>query len=310
MIDLTAAETDALGLLRFADLLDGLPPRMGVDVEVKSSLEDALRPRERTTAALVGRALAGREASRPLLVTSFDAAALMIAREHADRPDGAADLDALPAAQGDPGRRAPRRRRRPAALLLVRRRAGAGPDRAHGGRVRRASRTRRGSRWRPGRRRRRRPSRWSRPGSTASSSTTPTRAPGRPAGASCSVAAARVEIRYQLSNLPGGGAFQPPEAAARESATPRRRLPPRKGGGTATGAGRAHVARPTWRQDAGASADYPLARPCRSARHVALVQLGVGVSSTAATTARSGASTLWAAMYPLFYWMLDALHHA
>ena len=58
VIAMTAAETDALGLLRFADLLDGLPPALGVDVELKSSLEDALRPRERTTAALVGRALA------------------------------------------------------------------------------------------------------------------------------------------------------------------------------------------------------------------------------------------------------------
>jgi glycerophosphoryl diester phosphodiesterase len=88
VIAMTAAETDALGLLRFADLLDGLPPAIGVDVEVKSSLEDALRPRQRTTAALVGRALARREANRPLLVTSFDAAALTIAREHAAVPTG------------------------------------------------------------------------------------------------------------------------------------------------------------------------------------------------------------------------------
>ena len=76
VIDLTAAETDALGLLRFADLLDGLPPELGIDVEVKSSLEDALRPRERTTAALVGARARGAGGDRPLLVTSFDAAAL------------------------------------------------------------------------------------------------------------------------------------------------------------------------------------------------------------------------------------------
>jgi glycerophosphoryl diester phosphodiesterase len=88
VLDLTAEETDALGLLRFSDLLDGLPAELGLDVEVKSSLEDALRPRERTTAALIGRALAGREASRPLLVTSFDATVLTIAREHADVPTG------------------------------------------------------------------------------------------------------------------------------------------------------------------------------------------------------------------------------
>jgi glycerophosphoryl diester phosphodiesterase len=88
VIDLTAGETDPLGLLRFTDLLDGLPAELGLDVEVKSSLEDALRPRERTTGALIGRALAGREASRPLLVTSFDATALTIVREHADVPTG------------------------------------------------------------------------------------------------------------------------------------------------------------------------------------------------------------------------------
>ena len=88
VIAATAAETDAVGLLRFADLLAGLPPGMGLDVEVKTSLEDALRPRERTTAALVGAALAGREHSRPLLLTSFDPAALTIAREHADVPAG------------------------------------------------------------------------------------------------------------------------------------------------------------------------------------------------------------------------------
>ena len=64
VIAMTAAETTPSGCSGFADLLDGLPPATGIDVEVKSSLEDALRPRERTTAALVGRALAGREGSR------------------------------------------------------------------------------------------------------------------------------------------------------------------------------------------------------------------------------------------------------
>ena len=49
----TASETDALGIMRVADLLEELPPEIGVDVDVKTSLEDALRPRERTTAALV-----------------------------------------------------------------------------------------------------------------------------------------------------------------------------------------------------------------------------------------------------------------
>jgi glycerophosphoryl diester phosphodiesterase len=87
IIDLTAAETDELGLMRVADLLAELPPEIAVDVDVKTSLEDALRPRERTTAALVAGMLAGER--RPLLVTSFDPAALLIVREQrADLPLG------------------------------------------------------------------------------------------------------------------------------------------------------------------------------------------------------------------------------
>jgi glycerophosphoryl diester phosphodiesterase len=78
---LTAAEADAAGLLRVADLLDDLPEEVAVDVDVKPSLEDALRPRGRTTAALVAELLAGR--GRRLLVTSFDAASLAIVRERA-----------------------------------------------------------------------------------------------------------------------------------------------------------------------------------------------------------------------------------
>jgi glycerophosphoryl diester phosphodiesterase len=81
--DLPAAETDALGLMRVADLLEALPPEIAVDVDVKTSLEDALRPREATTAALVARLVAGEQARRSLLVTSFDPAALLIVREHA-----------------------------------------------------------------------------------------------------------------------------------------------------------------------------------------------------------------------------------
>jgi glycerophosphoryl diester phosphodiesterase len=77
---LPAAETDALGLMRVEDLLSDLPPEIGVDVDVKSSLEDALRPRDRTTAALVAEMIE-RGRSRPLLVSSFDASVLAIVRE-------------------------------------------------------------------------------------------------------------------------------------------------------------------------------------------------------------------------------------
>ena len=79
--DLRAAEADALGLMRVGALLDDLPPAIGVDIDLKSSLGDALRPRAQTTAGLLAELVAPHVGSRPLLVTSFDPAALMIVRE-------------------------------------------------------------------------------------------------------------------------------------------------------------------------------------------------------------------------------------
>jgi glycerophosphoryl diester phosphodiesterase len=81
--ELSAAETDALGLMRVQELFAALPADVAIDVDVKSSLEDALRPRERTTAALVGALVARASVHRRLLVTSFDPAALLIVRERA-----------------------------------------------------------------------------------------------------------------------------------------------------------------------------------------------------------------------------------
>ena len=69
------------GLMRVAELLDELPVGIAVNVDVKTSLEDALRPRERTTAARVADLV--RDAGRQVLVTSFDPAALLILRERA-----------------------------------------------------------------------------------------------------------------------------------------------------------------------------------------------------------------------------------
>jgi glycerophosphoryl diester phosphodiesterase len=80
--ELTAAQTDELGLMRVEALLEELPADVGVDVDVKTSLEDALRPPERTTAALVA-ALLGAAPARELLVSSFDPAALLIVRARA-----------------------------------------------------------------------------------------------------------------------------------------------------------------------------------------------------------------------------------
>jgi glycerophosphoryl diester phosphodiesterase len=81
--ELTARETDALGLMRVSDLLDELPEQVAINVDLKTSLEDALRPPAQTTAALVADLVAGESQRRRLLVTSFDPAALMIVRERA-----------------------------------------------------------------------------------------------------------------------------------------------------------------------------------------------------------------------------------
>ena len=78
-----AAETDEAGLMRVADLLEALPEEISIDVEVKTALEDALRPRERTTATLVAELVAPQR--RRVLVTSFDPAALLIVRERLPR---------------------------------------------------------------------------------------------------------------------------------------------------------------------------------------------------------------------------------
>jgi glycerophosphoryl diester phosphodiesterase len=79
--ELTSGETDELGLMRLADLFDGLSPEVSVDLEVKTSLEDALRPRAETTAALVAELVARAAGSRTVLISSFDPSAIAIARE-------------------------------------------------------------------------------------------------------------------------------------------------------------------------------------------------------------------------------------
>lgn len=79
--DLTGAQARARGALALTDLLDAVPPHVGVNFDLKSSMEDALRDRGATTAALLAPVAARAERQRPTLVTSFDAAALGILRE-------------------------------------------------------------------------------------------------------------------------------------------------------------------------------------------------------------------------------------
>src|SRR3954454_12066618 len=65
--------------MRLAHLLAALSDEIRADADIKTSVEDALRPRERTTAALVADLVADHR--RPLLLSSFDASSLLIVRE-------------------------------------------------------------------------------------------------------------------------------------------------------------------------------------------------------------------------------------
>jgi glycerophosphoryl diester phosphodiesterase len=78
--ELTTRETEALGVAQVGDLLGGLPAHVGVDLDVKTSLEDAARPRGKTTGARVAE-LVEASPARPMLVSSFDASAILIFRE-------------------------------------------------------------------------------------------------------------------------------------------------------------------------------------------------------------------------------------
>jgi glycerophosphoryl diester phosphodiesterase len=83
VVELTAAETDAAGILRLSELFDALPAHIGVNLDIKTAVEDALREASATTAATLGRLVRGESARRQLLFTSFDPAALRIAQEQA-----------------------------------------------------------------------------------------------------------------------------------------------------------------------------------------------------------------------------------
>jgi glycerophosphoryl diester phosphodiesterase len=78
---MTGAEAAGGGALRITELLDALPDEAGVVFDVKSSLEDAGRPPEATTAALLARIAAASVRRRPTVAASFDPAALRHLRQ-------------------------------------------------------------------------------------------------------------------------------------------------------------------------------------------------------------------------------------
>jgi glycerophosphoryl diester phosphodiesterase len=81
VINRSVQELGACGVDELGAALDALPTWVGVDIDVKSSLEDAGATCEQSTAAVLAPLVEREHARRPLLVTSFDAAALLELRE-------------------------------------------------------------------------------------------------------------------------------------------------------------------------------------------------------------------------------------
>jgi glycerophosphoryl diester phosphodiesterase len=80
---LTGDDVDRCGLLRLRTVFDALPREMGINVDLKSSIDDSAQPPERTTAGLLAPVVAAEARERPLMVSSFDPAALSLLRSAA-----------------------------------------------------------------------------------------------------------------------------------------------------------------------------------------------------------------------------------
>jgi glycerophosphoryl diester phosphodiesterase len=80
-VDLGGDEVVARGALPLEVLLEALPPGVGVDLDLKTSMEDATRTRLATTAAALAPVAAREAGRRPVLVTTFDPGGLAIVGE-------------------------------------------------------------------------------------------------------------------------------------------------------------------------------------------------------------------------------------
>ncbi|HET7303507.1 MAG TPA: glycerophosphodiester phosphodiesterase [Segeticoccus sp.] len=74
-VDLSGARK--VGAVTLDELLEDLPGHVGVNLDVKTSLEDAVRPPGRTTAAILAPVAAELSRERPVLVSAFDASAML-----------------------------------------------------------------------------------------------------------------------------------------------------------------------------------------------------------------------------------------
>ncbi|MGY1669343.1 glycerophosphodiester phosphodiesterase [Geodermatophilus sp. SYSU D00710] len=83
--DVTGAEADRRGTLRLRTLLDDLPRQVGLNLDLKSSMEDCLRSPGHTSAGILAPVVAAEATRRPLMVSSFDPAALGLLRATAPK---------------------------------------------------------------------------------------------------------------------------------------------------------------------------------------------------------------------------------
>jgi glycerophosphoryl diester phosphodiesterase len=81
--DLSLERARELGAVTLEEVLAALPDGTGVNLDLKTSMEDALRPREATTAGLLARLAPAIAEHRPVLASSFDPAALLVLGESA-----------------------------------------------------------------------------------------------------------------------------------------------------------------------------------------------------------------------------------
>jgi glycerophosphoryl diester phosphodiesterase len=68
----TAAELSAAGIVRLDEVLSVLPAGVGVNVDVKTVIEDATDPEQQRTHVLIARALRRYRGTRRFLISSFD----------------------------------------------------------------------------------------------------------------------------------------------------------------------------------------------------------------------------------------------
>jgi len=79
----TASQLADEGIVGLDGVLSALPEGVGVDLDVKTVLDDALDPEGRRTHALVAEALGVHAGTRPLLVSSFDPSVPLYLRDRA-----------------------------------------------------------------------------------------------------------------------------------------------------------------------------------------------------------------------------------